>query len=157
MWIRHVIFTRLGGWSYLVALLDDDMHSYHTTETTDGSAVEEEMAILVDEIQALSAMTICTAVGNLEEFGSWALEDVSSSISSSNNNNKDGLEEEAIDATQEVSALVASWLLGCVLYVCCCVLCLPRYLRVSVTPEVPSALSKLGPITTLATGITYQL
>jgi len=68
-------FHTLGGWPYLVALLDDGIH--HATSTTTDK--EEEWLILVDEIQALAAMTIGTAISNLGEFNAWALEDVSSS------------------------------------------------------------------------------
>ena len=73
-------FHTLGGWSYLVALLDDSVHTL--TSVQEGKEEkednEEEMAILVDEIQALAAMTIGTAVSNCGEFHVWALEDVSS-------------------------------------------------------------------------------
>jgi len=68
-------FHTLGGWGYLVALLDD---SVHTLSVQEGEKDNEEMAILVDEIQALAAMTIGTAVSNCGEFHVWALEDVSS-------------------------------------------------------------------------------
>ncbi|KAL7541875.1 hypothetical protein ACHAXR_011810 [Thalassiosira sp. AJA248-18] len=68
-------FHTLGGWPYLITLLGD---VHKTTEDT-----EEEMLILVNDIQALAAMTIGTAVGNLGEFRAWAWEDVSSTLNKS--------------------------------------------------------------------------
>lgn len=69
-------FHTLGGWGYLVALLDDNVHTLTAAQEGEEDN-EEEMAILVDEIQALAAMTIGTAVSNCGEFHVWALEDVS--------------------------------------------------------------------------------
>mmetsp|Transcript_12836 Transcript_12836/g.19789 ORF Transcript_12836/g.19789 Transcript_12836/m.19789 type:complete len:642 (+) Transcript_12836:123-2048(+) len=71
-------FHTLGGWPYLVALLDDTLHNTvdivsDNDNHHDGAAV----AALVDEIRALAATTIGTAVSNLGEFRHWALEDVS--------------------------------------------------------------------------------
>ena len=113
-------FHTLGGWPYLVSLLDDNVHNKGiiTSTTTDAAAAEkgdndndvdnnkkEEammMMILVDEIQALAAMAIGTAVSNLDEFHVWALEDVSSTLNNLlkkhdgiNGNNKE--EEEEVD------------------------------------------------------------
>jgi len=67
-------FHTLGGWPYLVALLDDDVH-YASTDEDD-----EDLVVLVNEIRALAAMTIGTSVSNLGEFSGWALEDVSSEL-----------------------------------------------------------------------------
>jgi len=80
-------FHTLGGWPYLIALLDDTLHGGH-----DDDDVNDEIRALVDEIRALAATTIGTAVSNLGEFRHWALEDVSSTMNemrtSSNNNDK---------------------------------------------------------------------
>eukprot|EP00581_Thalassiosira_minuscula_P032494 CAMPEP_0183785234 /NCGR_PEP_ID=MMETSP0739-20130205/66394_1 /TAXON_ID=385413 /ORGANISM="Thalassiosira miniscula, Strain CCMP1093" /LENGTH=619 /DNA_ID=CAMNT_0026029233 /DNA_START=148 /DNA_END=2007 /DNA_ORIENTATION=+ len=70
-------FHTLGGWPYLVSLLEDGAHGLTPNES------DEELLILTDEIKALAAMTIGTAVGNLGEFRDWALEDVSSALSTS--------------------------------------------------------------------------
>lgn len=67
-------FHTLGGWPYLVALLDDGMHFTSTGED------DEDLLVLVNEIRALAAMTIGTSVSNLGEFSGWALEDVSSEL-----------------------------------------------------------------------------
>ena len=69
-------FHTLGGWGYLVALLEDSVHTISSAQV-EGDEDKEEMSILVDEIQALAAMTIGTAVSNCGEFHVWALEDVS--------------------------------------------------------------------------------
>ena len=66
-------FHTLGGWPYLVALLHEQVHLLCNEE----SDVDRS---LMYEIQSLASMTIGTAVGNLGEFFSWALEDVSSTI-----------------------------------------------------------------------------
>ena len=66
-------FHTLNGWGYLVAILRENPFSYPSTELED----EEEFAVLVDEIRALAAMAIGTAVGNVGEFRHWALENVS--------------------------------------------------------------------------------
>ncbi|KAK1741197.1 putative nucleotide exchange factor [Skeletonema marinoi] len=80
-------FHTLGGWPYLIALLDDTLHGGH-----DDDDVNDEIRVLVDEIRALAATTIGTAVSNFGEFRHWALEDVSSTMNemrtSSNNNDK---------------------------------------------------------------------
>jgi hypothetical protein len=70
-------FHTLGGWPFLVMLLQDQVHSLHCDKQNEN--VEKETS-LVYEIQSLAAMTIGTAVSNLEEFRPWALEDVSSGI-----------------------------------------------------------------------------
>mmetsp|Transcript_4323 Transcript_4323/g.6688 ORF Transcript_4323/g.6688 Transcript_4323/m.6688 type:complete len:639 (+) Transcript_4323:12-1928(+) len=79
-------FHTLGGWPYLIALLDDTLHGH------DDDDVNDEIRALVDEIRALAATTIGTAVSNFGEFRHWALEDVSSTVNemrtSSNNNDK---------------------------------------------------------------------
>jgi hypothetical protein len=62
-------FHTLGGWPYLVSLLHEAVH--------ESCRVKEEERALVYEIQSLAAMTVGTAVSNLEEFRYWALEDVS--------------------------------------------------------------------------------
>jgi len=67
-------FHTLGGWPYLIALLDDTLHGGHDDDDND------EIQALVDEIRALAATTIGTAVSNLGEFRHWALEDVSSTV-----------------------------------------------------------------------------
>ena len=79
-------FHTLGGWPCLVTLLDDTVH---TQAGSDEGAINddygnnnESLMILVDEIQALAAMTIGTAVSNLGEFRVWALEDVRNRTSS---------------------------------------------------------------------------
>ena len=87
-------FYTLGGWSYVVALLSDEVHNAppRGADTVDSNAnnkatiiiandakAKETLAI-IDEIQSLAAMTIGTAVGNLGEFRKWALEDVSRDI-----------------------------------------------------------------------------
>mmetsp|Transcript_4892 Transcript_4892/g.10221 ORF Transcript_4892/g.10221 Transcript_4892/m.10221 type:complete len:635 (-) Transcript_4892:85-1989(-) len=81
-------FHTLGGWPYLIALLDDTLHGGHD----DDDDVNDEIRALVDEIRALAATTIGTAVSNLGEFRHWALEDVSSTVNemrtSSNNSDK---------------------------------------------------------------------
>eukprot|EP00984_Skeletonema_dohrnii_P030192 scaffold21476_cov88-Skeletonema_dohrnii-CCMP3373.AAC.3 len=80
-------FHTLGGWPYLIALLDDTLHGDDTVNDDN-----DEIRALVDEIRALAATTIGTAVSNLGEFRHWALEDVSSTINkmrkTSNNNDK---------------------------------------------------------------------
>jgi len=80
-------FHTLGGWPYLIALLDDTLHAHN-----DDDDVNDEIRALVDEIRALAATTIGTAVSNLGEFRHWALEDVSSTVNemrtSSNNSDK---------------------------------------------------------------------
>ncbi|KAL7478026.1 hypothetical protein ACHAW6_003815 [Cyclotella cf. meneghiniana] len=68
-------FHTLGGWPYLVMLLQDQVHLFQCNDLNKN--VEKETS-LVYEIQSLAAMTIGTAVSNLEEFRPWALEDVSS-------------------------------------------------------------------------------
>lgn len=79
-------FHTLGGWPYLVALLDDTLHNdvlvVSDGETNDNNhqyhdGAAAEVTALVDEIRALAATTIGTAVSNLGEFRHWALEDVS--------------------------------------------------------------------------------
>ncbi len=83
-------FHTLGGWPYLVALLDDTLHNdglvvVSDDDTSDNNhqhhdgAAAAEVTALVDEIRALAATatTIGTAVSNLGEFRHWALEDVS--------------------------------------------------------------------------------
>jgi nucleotide exchange factor SIL1 len=66
-------FHTLGGWPYLVALL------HHNTHLTCNPDTITDLS-LVYEIQALAAMAIGTAVGNLGEFSLWALEDVSDAM-----------------------------------------------------------------------------
>mgnify|MGYP000490908567 CR=1 FL=1 len=97
-------FHTLGGWSYLVALLDDDMH-YDTRGTTTDE--EEEWLVIVDEIQALAAMTIGTAVGNLDEFHAWALEDVSTTVNIFLRRNGDY--ERAKEGVSVLSLLISSF------------------------------------------------
>eukprot|EP00984_Skeletonema_dohrnii_P030111 scaffold21264_cov83-Skeletonema_dohrnii-CCMP3373.AAC.1 len=80
-------FHTLGGWPYLIALLDDTLHSHDTDGMNDNN---DEIRALVDEIRALAATTIGTAVSNLGEFRHWALEDVSSTVNEMRmNNNSD--------------------------------------------------------------------
>ena len=62
--------------------------------------------VLVDEIQALAAMTIGTAVGNLGEFRSWALEDVSDILQKSVGSTNNASPKEA---TSALSLLVSSF------------------------------------------------
>jgi len=79
-------FHTLGGWPYLIALLDDTLHGGHD----DVNENNDEIQALVDEIRALAATTIGTAVSNLGEFRHWALEDVSSTVNEVRmNNNSD--------------------------------------------------------------------
>eukprot|EP00986_Skeletonema_menzelii_P013063 scaffold7400_cov122-Skeletonema_menzelii.AAC.12 len=83
-------FHTLGGWPYLIALLDETMHDHVVVGTDPDSengaqevaevAAAAAAAVVVDEIRALAATTIGTAVSNLGEFRPWALEDVSSTI-----------------------------------------------------------------------------
>ena len=74
-------FHTLGGWTYLVALLQTESHfCCHRDINGQAKTKDEEEKALTYEIQALAAMTIGTAVGNLGEFRSWALEDVSSAV-----------------------------------------------------------------------------
>ncbi len=78
-------FHTLGGWPYLVALLSDDLHHVQSRgrnpiEGNDATIFNEkgdDILAIIDEIQSLAAMTIGTAIGNLDEFRSWALEDIS--------------------------------------------------------------------------------
>ena len=73
-------FHTLGGWSYLVALLYDQTHLTCCQSSDTGTDNDYNDDALMYEIQALAAMTIGTAVGNLGEFRSWALEDVSVAV-----------------------------------------------------------------------------
>ena len=73
-------FHTLGGWPYLIALLDDTLHHVNNYNYELEGADLAALRSLVYEIQALAATTIGTAVSNLGEFRSWALEDVSSTI-----------------------------------------------------------------------------
>ncbi|KAL7504733.1 hypothetical protein ACHAXN_002304 [Cyclotella atomus] len=66
-------FHTLGGWPYLVALLHEPVHMICDAQSPTDRA-------LMYEVQSLAAMAIGTAIGNLGEFRSWALEDVSSAI-----------------------------------------------------------------------------
>eukprot|EP00985_Skeletonema_marinoi_P027112 scaffold21733_cov120-Skeletonema_marinoi.AAC.6 len=82
-------FHTLGGWPYLIALLDDTLHGGHDDD--DVNENNDEIRALVDEIRALAATTIGTAVSNFGEFRHWALEDVSSTVNemrTSSNNDK---------------------------------------------------------------------
>ena len=108
-------FHTLGGWPYLVSLLDDNVHNKGiiTSTAADAAAAAEKddndndvdnnkkeaMMILVDEIQALAAMAIGTAVSNLDEFHVWALEDVSSTLNNllKKHDGINGIEEEVDD------------------------------------------------------------
>mmetsp|Transcript_32141 Transcript_32141/g.68417 ORF Transcript_32141/g.68417 Transcript_32141/m.68417 type:complete len:671 (-) Transcript_32141:100-2112(-) len=63
-------FHTLGGWPHLVSLLDLRVHG-------DDAADDEEISTIADEVRALAAMTVGTAVGNLGEFRPWALEETS--------------------------------------------------------------------------------
>jgi len=89
-------FHTLGGWPYLIALLDDTLHGGHDDDDDD---VNDEIRALVDEIRALAATTIGTAVSNFGEFRHWALEDVSSTVNEMRmNNNNDKKNEEKMTA-----------------------------------------------------------
>ena len=66
-------FHTLGGWHYLVALLHEPVHL-----VCDGTSDTDRP--LMYEIQSFAAMAMGTAVGNLGEFRSWALEDVSNAM-----------------------------------------------------------------------------
>ncbi|KAL7434309.1 hypothetical protein ACHAXM_003978, partial [Skeletonema potamos] len=81
-------FHTLGGWPYLIALLDETLHDVNNDDDRTAAA-----AALVDEVRALAATTIGTAVGNLGEFRPWALEDVSSTIHELRNNTMVGDEK----------------------------------------------------------------
>jgi len=79
-------FHTLGGWPYLVALLSDDLHHVQSRgsrnpnlekDATTFTEKGDDVLAIIDEIQSLAAMTIGTAIGNLDEFRSWALEDIS--------------------------------------------------------------------------------
>ena len=72
-------FHTLGGWPYLIALLDESLHVF-ANDNGDDDDIDDATAVLVNEIRALAATTIGTAVSNLEEFRPWVLEDVSSTL-----------------------------------------------------------------------------
>merc|ERR1719343_665470 len=63
-------FHTLGGWPYLVALLEDG------GDGAQEEAEDEDMLLLADEVRALAAMAMGTAAGNVAEFHGWALEAV---------------------------------------------------------------------------------
>ena len=74
-------FHTLGGWPYLIALLDETLHVVDASgDNNNMGGGGEAAAALVDEIRALAATTIGTAVSNLGEFRPWALEDVSATV-----------------------------------------------------------------------------
>jgi hypothetical protein len=75
-------FHTLGGWPYLIALLDETLHVVDASDDDNNNqgGGGGEAAALVDEIRALAATTIGTAVSNLGEFRPWALEDVSDTV-----------------------------------------------------------------------------
>ncbi|KAL7546320.1 hypothetical protein ACHAWF_009651 [Thalassiosira exigua] len=91
-------FHALGGWPRLVALLDEKAHP-----TADE---DEDASTAVDEIRALAAMTIGTAVGNVGEFRGWALEDWSGSIDAPTDSD---VRSEATAPVSALSALVSSF------------------------------------------------
>lgn len=75
-------FHTLGGWPYLIALLDETLHVVDASDDDNANkgGGGEAVAALVDEMRALAATTIGTAVSNLGEFRPWALEDVSATV-----------------------------------------------------------------------------
>lgn len=74
-------FHTLGGWPYLIALLDETLHVVDASgDNNNIGGGGEAAAALVDEIRALAATTIGTAVSNVGEFRPWALEDVSATV-----------------------------------------------------------------------------
>jgi hypothetical protein len=108
-------FHTLGGWSILVALLDERLHQYSSASSSmsiDVYAGEaEKVMVLVDEIRALAALCIGTAVSNLEEFRFWALEDVSSVISDLRHKQHSAVHKEEItrDTVSALSLLISSF------------------------------------------------
>lgn len=98
-------FHTLGGWPYLVSLLDNGVHST-TVAVADADAVvdkeeEEAISILIDEIQALAAMTIGTAVSNLGEFNGWALENVEMTLANILNSESTSDDDETTTTAQQ--------------------------------------------------------
>lgn len=98
-------FHTMGGWSILVALLDENVH--HSIPMSEDDARDEEVLVLVDEVRALGALCIGTAVSNLDEFRSWALEDVSSVIAKLSHRQQ--LNVEKVDKVSAVSLLLATF------------------------------------------------
>ncbi|KAL3761333.1 hypothetical protein ACHAWU_000467 [Discostella pseudostelligera] len=98
-------FHTMGGWSILVALLDENVH--HSIPMSEDDARDEEVLVLVDKVQALAALCIGTAVSNLDEFRSWALEDVSSAIAKLSHRQQ--LNVEKVDKVSAVSLLLATF------------------------------------------------
>ncbi|KAL9183303.1 hypothetical protein ACHAXT_005090 [Thalassiosira profunda] len=82
-------FRTLGGWAPLVSLLDEDLH---LTAADDA----DELRAIADEVRALAATTIGTAVGNVGEFRPWALAEVTAT-------------EEGKEAASALSLLVSSF------------------------------------------------
>ena len=93
-------FHTLGGWPYLLALLDESLH--HVDDNND-----HEVMVLVDEVRALAATAIGTAVSNLGEFRYWALEDVSSTLNElkTNHTNNNVDDDSEVNNTTALSLL----------------------------------------------------
>ncbi|KAL3785976.1 hypothetical protein HJC23_005685 [Cyclotella cryptica] len=105
-------FHTLGGWPLLVMLLQDQVHSLHCNHQNKN--VEKDTS-LVYEIESLAAMTIGTAVSNLEEFRPWALEDVSSVIKTimrDSSRNEDGCLRSEGDASSSKDSTYSTVLDG---------------------------------------------
>ncbi|KAL7429966.1 hypothetical protein ACHAXH_003507 [Discostella pseudostelligera] len=98
-------FHTMGGWPILVALLDENVH--HSIPMSEEEARDEEVLVLVDEVRALAALCIGTAVSNLDEFRSWALEDVSLAIAKLSHRQQ--LNVEKVDKVSAVSLLLATF------------------------------------------------
>lgn len=98
-------FHTLGGWPYLVSLLDNGVHSTTVAADDDAAVVdkeeEEAISILIDEIQALAAMTIGTAVSNLGEFNGWALENVEMTLANILNSESTSDDDETTTTAQQ--------------------------------------------------------
>lgn len=68
-------FHTLNGWPYLVSLLSDGAHTKALPSMNESPITHTTPQTIT--IQTLAAWSIGTAVKNVEEFASWALEDVS--------------------------------------------------------------------------------
>ncbi|KAL7459841.1 hypothetical protein ACHAWC_011766 [Mediolabrus comicus] len=102
-------FHTLGGWPYLIALLDETLHVVDASDDNNNkSGGEESAAALVDEIRALAATTIGTAVSNLGEFRPWALEDVSDTVHELRTKNNFADAEERLDGDDDASDMTVT-------------------------------------------------